>query len=581
MPRDKADTYAFLLLLIFTVAFFLEPIVSDVTFYFRDLFHWCYPAKIFFVEELKNGRFPLWNPYQFLGTPYAANISMSVFYPLNILFFILPFQDAFKYHIIIHYFLYGLFNYMFLRGLRLSPFSSLLASLVLIFSGYLVLLHSQPIFLQSAIWLPLILHFFIKTVDDNTEFKWIALTSVALSVQCLGGNPQDVLISLIFMLFVGFQKVLSDKKKIASAITLCKVFGAVGVLSLGLSTIQLLPASEFVSLTSRGAGLSFDQATVYSFNPVRILEFVLSFPFGKLIPDNTYYGQFLINSSFNLPWTLSVYMGLLPLFFVPLSVLRKKSISYLFMLLSFFFLLVSFGKYTPIYYICYKIIPGFDLFRYPEKYLIAVTFSLAVLCGIGCDSFFKFNSLLKHLSLKGHSKKTRKLKTSYCVVERWIVLSIVTISASYVILSAFDSLLINCYNFLFKAIDTRVSSEVASRVFLESLSHFTLFSLSSLLLFYAYRKGFIRKLLFQTLVLVVLFADIAITNKSLVYYTPYHLYNITPQIVDKVKDISKGNRPFRIYRAPMAYNDQYRKDTSSLNRYEKQRLWEKNTLKKI
>lgn len=580
MPRDKADTYSFFFLLLLTIAFFLEPIAGDVTFYFRDLFHWGYPAKAFYVEELKNGRFPLWNPYQYLGTPYAANISMSVYYPLNVLFFVLPFYTAFKYHIIVHYFLFGLFNYVFLRGLRVSPFSSSLASVVLMFSGYVVFLHSQSIFLQSAIWLPLVLYFFMKSLHNNRAFTWIVFTCLALSVQCLGGNPQDVFVSLLFMLFIGFHKVLFAKEKASSAKAFVRAFGSVGVLSLGLSAIQLLPAAELISLASRGAGLSFDQATIYSFNPVRLLEFVIPFPFGTIIPDNTYYGQFLINGDSNLPWTLSVYLGLLPLFFIIVASLRNKSISSLFIFIALFFLFISFGKHTPAYYLCHKIVPGFGLFRYPEKYLFAVTFSLAVLSGFGCDGFFRFNGFLKRIASRSHATRRARLKRGYRFVEKWAVFTVVTISACCVMLLLFDSALIAGYRLLFKALHIRLSSDAASSAFLKSLVHFTSFSIPLLLLTYAYRKGSLRKSLFQTLVMAVLFADVALANKNLVYYTPHQLYEATPQLAARISALAKETGRFRIHRTPMTYAGQYANEATDLNRYEKQRLWEKNTLKK-
>lgn len=581
MPRYKADIYSFFLLLILTIAFFWEPIVRDVTFYFRDLFHWCYPAKIFYVEELRSGRFPLWNPYQYLGTPYAANISMSVFYPLNILFFLLPFQVAFKYHIIIHYFLFASFNYLFLRGgLRLSSFASLLASLALAFSGYVVFLHSQSIFLQSAIWLPLILYLFIKSLENNTTFRWIVFTAAALSVQCLGGNPQDVFISFLFMLAIGLYKVFVRSKKGASVTVLCKVLGAVGALSFGLSAIQLLPAVELVSLTSRGAGLPIDQTTVYSFHPVRLLEFMMPFPFGTIIPDNTYYGQSLLNDGVNLPWTLSVYLGLFPLFFILISILRGKSIAYLFLFLAFFFLLVSLGKYSPVYFICYKAVPGFSLFRYPEKYLFAVTFSLAVLCGFGCDSFLRRSGFPLALSAKNRQTRKALLKARYCALERWVAFGILTISATYAVFLLFDSVLVTGSELLLKALNIQACPKQASCVLLESLAHFVSFAIPSLLLIHAYRKGFLRKLFFLILALGVLFFDLASANKGLVYYTPQSMYEVMPEIVPEIRKSAESTGVFRIYRTSMEYNDQYAKVDVHLNRYEKQRLWEKNTLKK-
>ncbi|HSA84321.1 MAG TPA: hypothetical protein VLF20_05575, partial [Patescibacteria group bacterium] len=53
-----------------------------------------YPWKVLSIDSLKSGQLPLWNPYNFAGTPLLANMQSAVFYPLNIFFFIMPYQFA-------------------------------------------------------------------------------------------------------------------------------------------------------------------------------------------------------------------------------------------------------------------------------------------------------------------------------------------------------------------------------------------------------------------------------------------------------------------------------------------------------
>jgi hypothetical protein len=62
----------------------------------RDLVSYFIPSRFFWVESLKQGSFPLWNPYQFSGHPFFANPQQAVLYPLNGLFFLLPFDIAFN-----------------------------------------------------------------------------------------------------------------------------------------------------------------------------------------------------------------------------------------------------------------------------------------------------------------------------------------------------------------------------------------------------------------------------------------------------------------------------------------------------
>src|SRR3989338_259761 len=48
-----------------------------------------YPWRNLVVENFTNFQLPLWNPYNFSGTPLLANIQSAPFYPPNILFFFL------------------------------------------------------------------------------------------------------------------------------------------------------------------------------------------------------------------------------------------------------------------------------------------------------------------------------------------------------------------------------------------------------------------------------------------------------------------------------------------------------------
>lgn len=45
------------------------------------------PWRKLVIDSFKEGKLPLWNPYNFSGMPLLANIQAGAWYPLNILFF--------------------------------------------------------------------------------------------------------------------------------------------------------------------------------------------------------------------------------------------------------------------------------------------------------------------------------------------------------------------------------------------------------------------------------------------------------------------------------------------------------------
>ena len=68
-----------------------------------------YPWKQISIEAEKKSTLPTWNPYNFAGTPLLANFQSAIFYPLNILFFIFPFEISWSLLILLEPLLAGIF----------------------------------------------------------------------------------------------------------------------------------------------------------------------------------------------------------------------------------------------------------------------------------------------------------------------------------------------------------------------------------------------------------------------------------------------------------------------------------------
>jgi hypothetical protein len=106
----STDVLAGLALFFAAPFFFIDLFEGKFLLTERDLGPYFIPPRFFWVESIKQGDFPLWNPYQFCGHPFIANPQHAAFYPFNALFFILPFDVAFNNMIILHIFIGGLFT---------------------------------------------------------------------------------------------------------------------------------------------------------------------------------------------------------------------------------------------------------------------------------------------------------------------------------------------------------------------------------------------------------------------------------------------------------------------------------------
>ena len=104
-----------------------------------DVINEIYPWRYFSIEEFKKGNIPFWNPYNFSGNPQMANLQTAVFYPINIFYFILPFNLAWTVIILLQHVLAGIFMYLFLRNaIKLKSFASFIGGVAFALSSSMI-----------------------------------------------------------------------------------------------------------------------------------------------------------------------------------------------------------------------------------------------------------------------------------------------------------------------------------------------------------------------------------------------------------------------------------------------------------
>jgi hypothetical protein len=417
----------------------------------RDLGPYFIPPRFFWVESIKNGSFPLWNPYQFSGHPFFANPQHALLYPFNGLFFLLPFDMAFNAIIILHFFLGGLFTYLFLRDLKVDPTGSLISGLIFMLSGYLLSVHSLLTILLSSIWTPLIMMFFRRAIYGR-GLKNEIFTALLITLSFLGGGI-EIVYGNFFMLFIMvifspflYTNVLGQKcfyldchsgldpessiskpdsrfrgndvlgtefvgdkpgrYKFPFGVTTSRFFSSVpiywgrirsllivSILFLFLSAIQLFPFVELFHYSIRGSGMSYQEATTWSFAPKDVLLFFLPDAYGYFLDVKNYW--------VSQCWFKTLYTGGLPFILSPIFFVFGKNRK-LYLALILFSLFLALGKYSPLYPFVFEYIPFFDGIRYPAKFLYIFILILSITAGLGFQKLSEYskdneNRRLKHL----------------------------------------------------------------------------------------------------------------------------------------------------------------------------------------
>ena len=205
-----------------------------------------FPWRHFAAQSLQNGEIPLWNPFQFAGTPFLANAQSAVFYPLNLPFWVFDTAYAFGLSAFLHSVLASFSTYFLARKWNLSRAASVLAATVYAFCGYLSAWALLPTLFATASWLPLCLLLFEKASDDEKPgFSSFALL-LSLSCALLAGHAQ---IFFYIVLALAVRQPFLRRKWRGLAVLLGALAG-----SAALAAIQILPTLELARLGHRAGG---------------------------------------------------------------------------------------------------------------------------------------------------------------------------------------------------------------------------------------------------------------------------------------------------------------------------------------
>jgi len=383
LERKKTTLLCIALLFVMTLLFFAPVVFSSKTFISRDHYVFFNPRRFFAAETIRQeAALPLWNPYIACGVPFQANLQSSVFYPPSLLYYVLPFQKGFKYFVVLHYFIGALCMFLLMRQWKSTRWEALLAAVVFAFGGYLVSINDNVAFLTAGVWLPLVLVCHHRALERGSFF-YALVTAMVIGLQVFAGDASFYLLaSLIctccYTLLWPFIRGPGSARAGARPWAL---LGTAWVPGLLLASVQILPFIEFVLNSVRIDGVGFDRATKWSYHPLELIQLIVPYFGGTTVPETRWFGQY---------WLDTFYIGIFPLICAILFfVCAKDRIKIVLGILLAVGILLSFGKYNPLYEYLYRFLPGLNMVTYPVKFLFIGSFVLAVAAGKGMGSFWE------------------------------------------------------------------------------------------------------------------------------------------------------------------------------------------------
>jgi membrane protein YfhO len=189
-PLRSYSLIAWLTVLGLFVWVFGGALFGNEIWVFRDAGHFYYPLYQFTGEQLAAGSPALWNPYENLGTPLAANPTSALFYPAAWIF-ALPIDPAWAYRIYVlgHVILALAASYALARRWEASPMAATAGAISYAFCGNVLYQVCNVVFLVGAAWMPLALMAADWMLRERRHRSAVAFGAV-LAAMTLGGDPQ-------------------------------------------------------------------------------------------------------------------------------------------------------------------------------------------------------------------------------------------------------------------------------------------------------------------------------------------------------------------------------------------------------
>jgi hypothetical protein len=389
------------------------------------------PWFAFEARSFRNWHIPLWSPQCFCGMPFVANLNSACFYPLNWLCAVLPEATFLNVDLILNVVLAGWFTSLWCRGRGIGWGGSILAGVVMMFSG-VVVMHMGAGHLDILMyvpWPPLIFLAIDKIFDEPNPLRWALLGIFAVGMSVLSGYAQliyyvGLLAGLYTALRMGQElwdhyrgKGTEPGSVAPSARPPLRRLAMVGGFALlayaggaALGAIQLLPAMAAASESVREHGLTYEFASGCPESPADFFTLFAPGFWGDVVGSDIPADHAPLDARASWYWKLngaagqtdsakpvdyfarwyswetSTFVGMIALALAAYGAVFGARQARRFMLLLIVICIVlALGKFLPLYRILFNYFPMYGSFRTTSRFNIPFTLFVAVLAGAGFD----------------------------------------------------------------------------------------------------------------------------------------------------------------------------------------------------
>lgn len=378
--RKRGELYWAPAVYVLAVAYLYRDIVAGTHGFGWDTIETYWPDLVFFSSELGRGEWPLWNPFDRGGFPVSADPQPGHYYPLHWLWAGFGWLSGgvswwlIQLKMLSHHVIAGLCMHLFLRHRGLPRAAAVVGGIAWIASSPW-LIHKASNLLMPMAWTPLV---WVTTDRLVQAPSWRRSAALAFAMYLAGsaGSPPGLFYTLLLAgLYGGYRVIETVSGRIRRQRPERQTWRRyTGVLTAWLAVTAVLVVCLLWITVAPGLELS-----EHTPRANRNLAYALQQP----LPVIETLRALWVPTAGKVDAYCGIVVMILAVCAVVVRPTRDRGAPVFFLLAAAFFLLLSFGKATPVLGWLVENVPGFGLFRISNRYKCLFAPMLAVLAGYG------------------------------------------------------------------------------------------------------------------------------------------------------------------------------------------------------
>lgn len=397
--------------------FLADAALTGKAYLLRDVVTFFHPWQQSVRDSVLAGHFPFWNHGSFCGVPLMANLQCGFFYPVNWLYWVLPFDWALTLGMVAHLTIAGAGMRGFLRRAGLAEGSAFLGGALFAYGTWTAAHLEFPMQLGAAVWLPF-LWSGVWSAMRGGNARGIAGGALALAMSLLAGYPQMTMFALasasLLALFL-LPGALRSPGKGRARVLAWPLIVLLAALTAGA---QLLPSREMAALSVKAEGYPADVAMSRSLPPLGLVSLVDPYFLGLPGVDRYWGGEtveFAFGTFYVGAMAVLLIAGVGPALFRPKRRRRVRRedfaapveetvvepvVTWFLAAGAIAGVALALGRHTPVYPLLHEWVPGFDRTRWPGAAGFLIAVHAAGLAGIGFRAVTRDRDRIRATSLQ-------------------------------------------------------------------------------------------------------------------------------------------------------------------------------------